>query len=238
MLLTRAPLYSGPESPFLVRLACVRHAASVDSEPGSNSRLNPVAPCSFRTEVRTEGTGPATLENVTSRITSENDQTKLGSILTTGMFNLIVKDPKRGPPERVAGIGIHGLHRVSSNLLRFSAHFLKLQKSFVLVKYRACFCPRLPLGRILIGNATAARNLEQQPLSKAGKQTAFRPYWNATVRSGRKTFWAPRRAVELSGCGSLNSVLKHCSNAEDNFSGRYVKPALRVAFRPGGNRIH
>ncbi len=26
-------------SPFLVRLACVRHAASVDSEPGSNSRL-------------------------------------------------------------------------------------------------------------------------------------------------------------------------------------------------------
>ena len=30
-------------SPFLVRLACVRHAASVDSEPGSNSRLKPVA---------------------------------------------------------------------------------------------------------------------------------------------------------------------------------------------------
>src|SRR6202021_313384 len=26
---------------FLVRLACVRHAASVDSEPGSNSRLKP-----------------------------------------------------------------------------------------------------------------------------------------------------------------------------------------------------
>ena len=36
-LLTRAPLYSGPEGPFLVRLACVRHAASVCSEPGSNS---------------------------------------------------------------------------------------------------------------------------------------------------------------------------------------------------------
>jgi hypothetical protein len=28
---------------FLVRLACVRHAASVDSEPGSNSRLKPDA---------------------------------------------------------------------------------------------------------------------------------------------------------------------------------------------------
>ncbi len=39
MLLTRAPLYSTPERVFRVRLACLRHAASVDSEPGSNSRL-------------------------------------------------------------------------------------------------------------------------------------------------------------------------------------------------------
>ena len=36
-LLTRAPLYSSAEADFLVRLACVRHAASVSSEPGSNS---------------------------------------------------------------------------------------------------------------------------------------------------------------------------------------------------------
>ena len=39
MLLTRTPLYSAPEGAFRVRLACLRHAASVDSEPGSNSRL-------------------------------------------------------------------------------------------------------------------------------------------------------------------------------------------------------
>jgi hypothetical protein len=38
VLLTRAPLYSLPEGNFRVRLACLRHAASVDSEPGSNSR--------------------------------------------------------------------------------------------------------------------------------------------------------------------------------------------------------
>ena len=37
VLLTRAPVYSGAEAPFLPRLACVRHAASVRSEPGSNS---------------------------------------------------------------------------------------------------------------------------------------------------------------------------------------------------------
>ena len=30
--------------PFRVRLACVRHAASVDSEPGSNSQVKPSAP--------------------------------------------------------------------------------------------------------------------------------------------------------------------------------------------------
>ena len=35
VLLTRAPLYRG--YPFLARLACVRRAANVRSEPGSNS---------------------------------------------------------------------------------------------------------------------------------------------------------------------------------------------------------
>ena len=39
MLLTRTPLYSQGCPCFLVRLACVKRAASVDSEPGSNSRL-------------------------------------------------------------------------------------------------------------------------------------------------------------------------------------------------------
>ena len=39
VLLTRAPLYSSPCGDFLARLACVRHAASVRSEPGSNSPI-------------------------------------------------------------------------------------------------------------------------------------------------------------------------------------------------------
>ncbi len=37
VFLTRSPLYSQAEARFLARLACVRHAASVHSEPGSNS---------------------------------------------------------------------------------------------------------------------------------------------------------------------------------------------------------
>ena len=40
VLRTRAPLYSETEVPFLVRLACVKYAASVRSEPGSNSPYN------------------------------------------------------------------------------------------------------------------------------------------------------------------------------------------------------
>src|SRR5690606_9252823 len=37
VLLTRPPLGSAPEGTVLARLACVRHAASVRPEPGSNS---------------------------------------------------------------------------------------------------------------------------------------------------------------------------------------------------------
>ncbi len=49
VLLTRAPLYSGPEGPFLARLACVRRAANVRSEPGSNSpEKNPGCPAATR----------------------------------------------------------------------------------------------------------------------------------------------------------------------------------------------
>ena len=38
VLLTRPPLASSPEGDSLARLACVRHAASVRPEPGSNSQ--------------------------------------------------------------------------------------------------------------------------------------------------------------------------------------------------------
>ena len=43
-LLTRSPLYSRAEAHFRARLACVRHAASVDSEPGSNSPVKLATP--------------------------------------------------------------------------------------------------------------------------------------------------------------------------------------------------
>ena len=48
VLLTRTPLYSPGCPGFLVRLACVKRAASVDSEPGSNSRLILLSQSPFR----------------------------------------------------------------------------------------------------------------------------------------------------------------------------------------------
>ena len=50
-LLTRAPLYSGAEAPFRVRLACVKHAASVQSEPESNS---PVQICIYALRIKSQ----------------------------------------------------------------------------------------------------------------------------------------------------------------------------------------
>ena len=61
VLLTRPPLYSTPCGVFRVRLACVRHAASVDSEPGSNSHIESIQkPVFFALSgcQRTEPAGP------------------------------------------------------------------------------------------------------------------------------------------------------------------------------------
>ena len=54
MLLTRSPLSTG-RSQLLVRLACIRHAASVYPEPGSNSpTIIKASPTSWRTTRRNE----------------------------------------------------------------------------------------------------------------------------------------------------------------------------------------
>jgi hypothetical protein len=58
------------------------------------------------------------------------------SILTTGMFNLIVKDPRRLPPKRAAWIesATLSLHVLELAALHFCAHFPFLPKSQGLVK--------------------------------------------------------------------------------------------------------
>ena len=80
-------------SPFLVRLACVRHAASVDSEPGSNSRLKLFASPKL-TEVkgvrqhhRYKGRNP----KPNGDLPCEKIQAKAACLLTTGTFNLLSK---------------------------------------------------------------------------------------------------------------------------------------------------
>ena len=61
VLLTRLPLYSRAEARFLARLACVRRAASVDSEPGSNSRcITMTQPPNMAPPRRASPSGPGT----------------------------------------------------------------------------------------------------------------------------------------------------------------------------------
>ena len=117
MLLTRAPLYSWYCYHFLVRLACVRHAASVDSEPGSNSRLKP--DCVPHTDGGRMGSACAnTLENVW-RLTCENDQAKLDLFSRLACSTLLSKILESLPPERCPFGSRPGCYsRLSSNLLR------------------------------------------------------------------------------------------------------------------------
>ena len=56
-LLTRPPLYSASEETFLVRLACLIHAANVRSEPGSNPSLGFIIVLDFRGQAHTHVLG-------------------------------------------------------------------------------------------------------------------------------------------------------------------------------------
>src|SRR5690606_36183880 len=63
VLLTRPPHYSGPEGPVLARLACVKPAANVRSEPGSNSPLKMENPPRARPALRPNSPEPARLSS-------------------------------------------------------------------------------------------------------------------------------------------------------------------------------
>ena len=66
MLLTRSPL-SYPLRGNRVRLACVRHAASVDSEPGSNSHVKFAVPLRLGLSALTRADGLAQGRNSLTR---------------------------------------------------------------------------------------------------------------------------------------------------------------------------
>ena len=82
---------------FLVRLACVRHAASVDSEPGSNSRLKP--------DVEFSDGGQRILDcaraiTAQGTLPCENDQAKLDRFSRLARSTLLSKILENVPPER------------------------------------------------------------------------------------------------------------------------------------------
>ncbi len=114
--------FTQDRSPFLVRLACVRHAASVDSEPGSNSRLKPVVYVSGR---RSEIVDRASVSIclATARqctLPCEIDQAKLDRLSRLARSTLLSKILESGPPERCpSDRGPNCNAWVSPNLLRW-----------------------------------------------------------------------------------------------------------------------
>ncbi len=79
VLLTRSPLYSPPEGSFLARLACVKHAASVHSEPGSNSPVEKFEIAAGRLNVRRRRSSLQKMILVASslrKITARNERKK------------------------------------------------------------------------------------------------------------------------------------------------------------------
>ena len=78
-LLTRAPLYRPPEGDFLVRLACLKHSASVRSEPESNSPVQ-IRPRPRECEpTRTRCAYDAHFTEVNSSITDQGSKTQFAS---------------------------------------------------------------------------------------------------------------------------------------------------------------
>src|SRR5580704_8916654 len=100
---------------FLVRLACVRHAASVDSEPGSNSRLKPDAYRRVEGRLPSPGSkaGMAPPLSLLLLASCEAGKKKFTVVYLVRSFELILESvshdwhvqpscqrPNRGPPKR------------------------------------------------------------------------------------------------------------------------------------------
>jgi hypothetical protein len=122
VLLTRAPLYSWYCYHFLARLACVRHAASVDSEPGSNSRLKPDADLLRRRSELSAAVSRSTAEAASrDTLPCEIDQAKPDRISRLARSTKLSKILEGCPPERNPWDRDPGLASgVSSNLMRLA----------------------------------------------------------------------------------------------------------------------
>ena len=86
---------------FLVRLACVRHAASVDSEPGSNSRLKPdIDPPRRRSQWTRSCPRRFLAKGAAGTLPCENDQAKPDRISRLARSTNLSKILEGGPPGR------------------------------------------------------------------------------------------------------------------------------------------
>ena len=99
------PCATRPEG--LVRLACVRHAASVRSEPGSNSQVDVIAPCRTRSCNQAIRTKP----NFGSRCLHFQTYMDTKDIQTSAYFKL---PPRARRPPGAGAVAHMSLHLINN----------------------------------------------------------------------------------------------------------------------------
>lgn len=137
---------SFPKESLIVRLACLRHAASVDSEPGSNSRLNSgCTPSPGRRSVRDVRRMTSKCHaGITSEMTRPQGPSQFSRLARSTMLSKILADQASAVcfGSRTRSLPFGGSTVVSSNLYAL----LAVVRSFLPGPPRplAVFCPYFP----------------------------------------------------------------------------------------------
>jgi hypothetical protein len=162
---------------FLVRLACVRHAASVDSEPGSNSRLKPDVCRRVVGRLPSPGSKAGMAPPLSFLLSCESSKTMVVYLVRSlGLMPESISHdwhvqpscqrPNRGPPERrefSPGENARKHFRLSSKLYKHTGRLISRQSTL----------PTEFPDDFHIGNWWGGRAARQKPT--AGSSPGFQP---------------------------------------------------------------
>lgn len=216
MLLTRAPLYSPSEEDFRVRLACVKRAANVRSEPGSNSPIK----IEDISNLKTPGKRSPLIHS--NRIDSRPiSSLQAYAIQLSETETLNVSGPLR--PRLVQAGGESASPRLGRQ--RFSSLFFR-------PRHRRCGCRYQSVGQRRLakreGRYRGARRSRQQQKVQASNFFSRRP--ETAVLGPSRTPGCPggRRRASSAGSGAAGAPERW---PEDRW-----RPARTRRSRPGSRR--
>ena len=139
VLLTRSPLYSSPCGDFLARLACVRHAASVRSEPGSNSPSHSLLSC------ERSRTTPSLADEV--GIARVSTHKPVAMIFYCQRTEVAGRDTSRHIKSRTCCLAGQGLPYIFSGSAEFTFYPISRGVSRSFSRFSPDFSPAIPAAR-------------------------------------------------------------------------------------------